>query len=67
MFFMQVNSPKPRVSSEQVLSTSPYIFREVDSSGFPQDITRTLRLGSFFNHPVPRDSMPRFSSSLNFV
>ena len=42
MFFMQVNSPKPRVSSEQVLSTSPYIFREVHLSGFPQYIPRNL-------------------------
>ena len=42
MFFMQVNFPNPRVSSEQVLSTSPYIFREVDLSGFPQDLPRTL-------------------------
>ena len=68
MLFMQVkDSSEPRLSSEQVFQTSPNIFREVDLSGFPQDIPRTLRLGGFLNHPVPRDSMPRSSSSLNFV
>ena len=55
-----------RASSEQVFKPVPVFYREVDLTDFPQDIPRTLRLGGFLNHPVPRDSMPKSSSSLNF-
>ena len=62
----QKPSKPKRASDEQCFSKPvPVFYREVDFSDFPQDIPRTLSLGSFLNDPVPRDSMPRSSSSLN--
>ena len=70
MLSMQVKSPQSPKGLLLNPGTSkpdpdPVFYREVDLSDFPQDIPRTLNLGSFFNRPVPRDSMPRSSSSLD--
>ena len=54
------SSPKGFLLLNRIFSKPvPVFYREVDSSDFPQDIPRTLNLGIFFNHLVPRDSMPR--------
>ena len=69
MLSMQVKSPQspkgllqnPGISKPD---PNPVFYREVDLSDFPHDIPRTLKLDSFFNRPVPRDSMPRSSSTV---
>ena len=69
IYASQKSSNPKRASSEQGISKTdhadPVFYREVDLSDFPQDIPRTLNLGSFFNCPVPRDSMAGSSSSLD--
>ena len=59
------SKPKGLLLLNKVFQPIPVFYREVDLSDFPQYIPKTLRLGRFFNHPVPKDSMPRSSSSLN--
>ena len=56
MLSMQVkspHSPKGLLINQGISKPDPVVYREVDSSDFPQDIPGTLNLGSFYS-PCPQ-------------